>query len=123
MAIEKKGKNSHLGNLSVENLSTLETIEPNQELPSKETPASEKPNMQQVQHPKAQHPDSVKKKKSIDNWGRPRKELIPGVKEVSVTIQLPKTVLANLRKKGKKEGKSLKELVGTAIINQYPECV
>ena len=113
MAIGKKGKNSHLGNVSVENLTTLESIEAEQVLP-----ASEEPIVQQ-----AQHPNPVKKKKSIDNWGRPRKELIPGVKEVPVTLQLPKTVLANLRKKGKKEGKSLKELIGKAIINQYPECV
>ena len=110
MAIEKKGKNSHLGNVNIENLSTLDDVDAERTSPASEEPISSQP-------------EPPKKRKSIDNWGRPRKELLPGVKEVSVTIQLPKTVLANLRKKGKKEGKSLKELIGKAIINQYPDCV
>ena len=33
------------------------------------------------------------KKKSLDNWGRPRKQLIEGVKEVSLTVQLPETLI------------------------------
>ena len=55
----------------------------------------------------------VNKKKSSDNWGRPRKQLIEGVKEVSLTVQLPETLIKALRKEGKKQGKSMKELIGT----------
>lgn len=44
----------------------------------------------------------VNKKKSLDNWGRPRKQLIEGVKEVSLTVQLPETLIKALRKEGKK---------------------
>ena len=55
----------------------------------------------------------VNKKKSPDNWGRPRKQLIEGVKEVSLTVQLPETLIKALRKEGKKQGKSMKELIGT----------
>lgn len=110
MAIKKTGTNSHLGNVSVESLSALNEFDAERTSSTSEESVTASP------------PDNQpKKKKNIDNWGRPRKELIPGIKEVSVTIQLPKTVLAYLRKKGKKEGKSLKELIGHAIITQYPD--
>lgn len=59
------------------------------------------------------------KKKSLENWGRPRKSLIEGVKEVSVTIQLPETLLKALRKEAKKTGKSMKELIGTSLLSTY----
>ena len=63
----------------------------------------------------------VNKKKSIDNWGRPRKQLIEGVKEVSLTVQLPETLIKALRKEGKKQGKSMKELIGTSLLSTYAE--
>ena len=59
------------------------------------------------------------KKKSLDNWGRPRKQLIEGVKEVSLTVQLPETLIKALRKEGKKQGKSMKELIGTSLLSTY----
>lgn len=63
----------------------------------------------------------VNKKKSIDNWGRPRKQLIEGVKEVSLTVQLPETLIKALRKEGKKQGKSMKELIGISLLSTYAE--
>ena len=63
----------------------------------------------------------VNKKKSLDNWGRPRKQLIEGVKEVSLTVQLPETLIKALRKEGKKQGKSMKELIGTSLLSTYAE--
>lgn len=63
----------------------------------------------------------VNKKKSPDNWGRPRKQLIEGVKEVSLTVQLPETLIKALRKEGKKQGKSMKELIGTSLLSSYAE--
>lgn len=63
----------------------------------------------------------VNKKKSPDNWGRPRKQLIEGVKEVSLTVQLPENLIKALRKEGKKQGKSMKELIGTSLLSNYAE--
>ena len=63
----------------------------------------------------------VNKKKSPDNWGRPRKQLIEGVKEVSLPVQLTKTLIKALRKEGKKQGKSMKELIGTSLLSTYAE--
>lgn len=63
----------------------------------------------------------VNEKKSPDNWGRPRKQLIEGVKEVSLTVQLPETLIKALRKEGKKQGKSMKELIGTSLLSTYAE--
>jgi len=54
--------------------------------------------------------------------GRPRRELIKGVKETSVNLQLPETIIETLRKKSKDENKTIKELIGYAIMNTYPEC-
>jgi hypothetical protein len=61
--------------------------------------------------------------KNVDNWGRPRKELIKGVKEVAVTVQLPETLIKTLRRIGKKEGKSMKELIGSVLIEKYRDCL
>ena len=55
--------------------------------------------------------------------GRPRKELIKGIDEVSVNLQLPETLVKALRKKAKDEKKTIKELIGYAVMNAYPECV
>lgn len=55
--------------------------------------------------------------------GRPRKELIKGVDEVSVNLQLPETLVKALRKKAKDEKVTIKELIGHAIMKTYPECV
>ena len=59
------------------------------------------------------------KKKSLDNSGRPRKQLIEGVKEVSLTVQLHETLIKALRKEGKKQGKSMKELIGASLLSTY----
>ena len=53
--------------------------------------------------------------------GRPRKELIKGIDEVSVNLQLPETLVKALRKKAKDEKRTIKELIGYAVMNAYPE--
>lgn len=68
-------------------------------------------------------PTSRSRHKNVDNWGRPRKELIKGVKEVAVTVQLPETLIKALRRIGKKEGKSMKELIGSVLIEKYRDCL
>ena len=55
--------------------------------------------------------------------GRPRKELIKGIDEVSVNLQLPETLVKALRKKAKEEKRTIKELIGYAVMNAYPELV
>ena len=53
--------------------------------------------------------------------GRPRKELIKGIDEVSVNLQLPETLVTALRKKAKDEKITIKEIIGHAIMSTYPE--
>lgn len=55
-------------------------------------------------------------------FGRPRQELIRGVHEVSVNLQLPETLVEALRAKSKAEKKSMKELIGLAVMDAYPDC-
>lgn len=47
--------------------------------------------------------------------------LIDGVKETSVTVQLPNTLIKALRKEAKKQWKSMKELIGTALLSVYAD--
>lgn len=54
--------------------------------------------------------------------GRPRQELIKGIREVSVNLQLPENLVQALRSKAKAEKKSMKELIGRAVMKAYPEC-
>ena len=103
MAIKKQAKNNYLQNTVVEELPT--TVE---EVNSRAVVA-EKPVVQETEP----------KKKSLDNWGRPRKLLIEGEKEKSVTVQLPEVLLRELRKTGKKEKKSMKEIIGEALLEKY----
>lgn len=62
-----------------------------------------------------------RRKKSIENWGRPRKLLIEGEKEKSLTVQLPDSLIKVMRKVAKKEGKSMKEIIGGACLEKYSE--
>lgn len=55
-------------------------------------------------------------------FGRPRQELIKGIREVSVNLQLPENLVQALRAKARIEKKSMKELIGRAVMNAYPEC-
>ena len=108
MAIKKQAKNNYLQNTVVEELPT--TVE---EVNSRAVVA-EKPVVQETE---------PKKKKSLDNWGRPRKLLIEGEKEKSVTGQLPEVLLRELRKTGKKEKKSMKEIIGEALLEKYGKLI
>ena len=46
-----------------------------------------------------------------------------GIDEVSVNLQLPETLVKALRKKAKEEKRTIKELIGYAVMNAYPELV
>lgn len=63
------------------------------------------------------------KHKDINKWGRPRKSLIEGVKEKSITVQLPITLIAVLRKEGKRTKKSIKEVIGEALLDKYGDLI
>ena len=49
--------------------------------------------------------------------------IIKGIDEVSVNLQLPETLVKALRKKAKEEKRTIKELIGYAAMNAYPELV
>lgn len=59
---------------------------------------------------------------AVQKMGRPRQELIKGIHEVSVNLQLPENLVQALRAKAKAEKKSMKELIGRAVMDAYPEC-
>ena len=109
MAIKKKGNIDFLKDVTTAELSSKE-----------ENPTNEEQTSDSVQNTESVN-KKVTKKKSLDNWGRPRKLLIDGVKETSVTVQLPNTLIKALRKEAKKQGKSMKELIGTALLSVYAD--
>lgn len=111
MAIKKKGNVDFLKDVSPVSLSSESTNT------QEETAATTSSNA----YLKESEDAPTKRKKSLDNWGRPRKQLIEGVKEVSITVQLPETLIKALRKEGKKQGKSMKELIGTSLLSTYAE--
>lgn len=110
MAIKKKGNVDFLKDVSPVSLSSESTTQ-------EDTTATSNTKVSSQESENI----TVKRKKSLDNWGRPRKQLIEGVKEVSITVQLPETLIKALRKEGKKQGKSMKELIGTSLLSTYAE--
>lgn len=111
MAIKKKGNVDYLNNVTPASLSLCD---------SDAIVSNEVNNTSNADEVKQKNV-SIVKKKSLENWGRPRKSLIEGVKEVSITVQLPETLLKVLRKEAKKSGKSMKELIGTSLLTTYSE--
>lgn len=109
MAIKKKGNVDFLKDVTTAELSSKE-----------ENPAHESQTPDSVQNTVSINKKTTKKK-SLDNWGRPRKLLIDGVKETSITVQLPDTLIKVLRKEAKKQGKSMKELIGTPLLSAYAD--
>lgn len=109
MAIKKKGNVDYLNDVSPASLS----------LGDSDAIVSNEVNNTSNADDVKQKNVSIVKKKSLENWGRPRKSLIEGVKEVSITVQLPETLLKVLRKEAKKNGKSMKELIGTSLLATY----
>lgn len=109
MAIKKKGNVDYLNNVTPASLSLND---------ADSSVSNEVDNAPGINVGKQESVNRTKKK-SLENWGRPRKSLIEGVKEVSVTIQLPETLLKALRKEAKKTGKSMKELIGTSLLSTY----
>lgn len=109
MAIKKKGNVDFLKDVTTAELSSKE------EIPAYETQTSDSVQNSELINKK------VTKKKSLDNWGRPRKLLIEGVKETSVTVQLPNTLIRALRKEAKKQGKSMKEMIGVSLLSTYAD--
>lgn len=108
MAIKKKGNVDFLKDVAPANLSADNTENTVGTTEKEATAVEEKEEAQP-------------KKKAVENWGRPRKSLIEGVKETSVTVQLPETLIKALRKEGKKQGKSMKEMIGEALLSTYTE--
>lgn len=111
MAIKKKGNVDYLNDVAPASLS----------LNDSEASVSNEVNNTSNADEVKQKSVSIVNKKSLENWGRPRKQLIEGVKEVSITVQLPETLLKVLRKEAKKSGKSMKELIGTSLLTTYSE--
>ena len=143
MAIKKKGNTGFLNGTTVEKLDNIVqqqseapvvSTEPetNQAAPkTKET--AEKPQSATPAEPQAA-PEVHKPLTIEDVMGS--EELIKqvaqqiikqggakGIDEVSVNLQLPETLVKALRKKAKDEKKTIKELIGYAVMNAYPECV
>ena len=79
MAIKKKGNVDYLNNVTPASLSLND---------ADSSVSNEVDNAPGINVGKQESVNRTKKK-SLENWGRPRKSLIEGVKEVSVTIQLP----------------------------------
>ena len=109
MAIKKKGNVDYLNNVTPASLSLND---------ADSSVSNEVDNAPGINVGKQESVNRTKKK-SLENWGRPRKSLIEGVKEVSVAIQLPETLLKALRKEAKNTGKSMKELIGTSLLSTY----
>ena len=59
--------------------------------------------------------DTSEENKSSSAWGRPRRQL----KEKTISVQLPETLLQELKMIMKREKKSMKELIGEALIKEY----
>lgn len=111
MAIKKKGNVDYLNDVAPASLS----------LGDSEASVSNEVNNTLSSDEIKQKNVSIVKKKSLENWGRPRKLLIDGVKETSITVQLPDTLIKVLRKEAKKQGKSMKELIGTPLLSAYAD--
>ena len=101
MAINKKGKTNFLGGTTAEDLSGKEQLS------------------QTVNGDNQTEEKAVRKHKDVRNWGRPRKNLIKGVKETTISVQLPDTLLKQMRKIAKTEKISLKEVIGRVLIEKY----
>ncbi len=138
MAIKKRGKTDFLSGIKAESFEKTEEEskpvevevkhkiekEPVREIEEEVEEVKEEPVIEiendfeeEYEAPSVQRP--AKRKKNIDNWGRPRKLLIEGVKEKSLTVQLPETLIKAMRREAKKQGKSMKEMIGTACLEKY----
>lgn len=107
MAIKKKGNVDFLRDTKVSMIDEASTSEDvNEEVVTTE-----------VRQPEPK--PVVKHKKDVNNWGRPRKLLIEGVKEKSITVQLPVNLIAAMRKEGRRTKKSMKEIIGEALLDKY----
>ena len=139
MAIKKKGNTGFLNGTTVEKLDNI--VQAQSEAPAansttEATPAPEARKPLTLEDVMASE-DLIKQvaqqiikqggAKGIEfehpKQGRPRKELIKGIDEVSVNLQLPETLVKALRKKAKEEKRTIKELIGYAVMNAYPELV
>lgn len=141
MAIKKKGNTGFLNGTTVEKFDNIvpiqTTVQP--ETPQKEvevSPPSTNPTtapettqdfirqiaQELIQQGAISSIASLEKIGGPHKIGRPRQELIKGIHEVSVNIQLPENLVQALRAKARIEKKSMKELIGRAVMNAYPEC-
>lgn len=110
MSIHKKGNTNFLRNTGVPHINDAATSTP---VVSEKTENA----------PRQEEEKAHAKSKEVGNWGRPRKSLIDGVKEKSVTVQLPVNLITALRKEGRKTKKSMKEVIGEALLDKYGELI
>lgn len=131
MAIKKKGNTSFLSGTTVER---FENIIPDPPQEAAQPQATQQPETLPSQELVNQVAQVLMQQGAIQRItafginggqqkiGRPRQELIKGVREVSINLQLPENLVQALRAKAKAEKKSMKELIGRAVMKVYPEC-
>lgn len=112
MAIKKKGKVDFLRDVDAAAIDTSEE-DPKKEI---EEPEAGKEFRTDVEE---NHSAASRRHKDVSNWGRPRRLLVDGVKEKSITVQLPENLIAYLRKEAKRTRKSMKELIGEPLLEKY----
>lgn len=125
MAIEKKGKTDFLRNVEAAKIApekdTEKKVEAKAEAKAAQKPVAENKAKEQKKADKKEAKKASKKKEAKN--GRPRKLLIEGVKEKSITVQLPKPLIKALKKLAKKDKKSMKEVIGKALLEKYGELI
>lgn len=112
MAIQKKGRVDFLRDVDAATIDTYKE-EPQEELTETGTKTKDKTEV------KTEKPISGRRHKNVNNWGRPRKLLVDGVREKSITVQLPENLITYLRKEAKRTKKSMKELIGEPLLEKY----
>lgn len=117
MAIKKKGNVDFLRNVDTAAIDTSEG-EPQKESAQPGTRGSVMADDKKEECPSASY-----RHKNVSNWGRPRKLLVDGVREKSITVQLPENLITYLRKEAKRTKKSMKELIGEPLLEKYMDVI
>lgn len=117
MAIKKKGNVDFLRDVDAAAIDTSEGE------PQKETTEPEAKESAMADDKKEERPSASHRHKDVGNWGRPRRLLVDGVKEKSITVQLPENLIAYLRKEAKRTKKSMKELIGEPLLEKYMDII
>lgn len=91
--------------------------------PQKENTEPEAKEKVKADDKKEERPSANHRHKDVGNWGRPRKLLVDGVREKSITVQLPENLITYLRKEAKRTKKSMKELIGEPLLEKYMDVI